>query len=116
MSQVVGFDWVTNCQSQGCWSQTLAESRRCLKLKGKTAIVLIDEQQLLGVVGVADHIRAETVNAMEALHELGLQLVMLTGDDLKAARAVGQTVEIQKHRSELLPEEKVECVNEYTRR
>lgn len=104
------------CREQGCWSQAVAESLRRLEQEGKTAVVLFDEHQPLGIIGVADQIRPETASAIAALRGLGLQLVMLTGDNRETAQSIAREISIEEHRAELLPEQKVESINEYTDR
>jgi Cd2+/Zn2+-exporting ATPase len=65
----------------------------------------------MGVVAVADEVRPEAKRAVERLHDLGVErVVMLTGDNEVTARAVGATAGVDEVCAELLPEEKAETV------
>lgn len=63
--------------------------------------------RLLGTIVVADSIRPESKRAIEALHEMGISTVLLTGDARRVAMAVGSTVGIEEIEAELLPEDKL---------
>jgi Cd2+/Zn2+-exporting ATPase len=87
-----------------------------LEQEGKTAVVLTDEEHALGVVGVADTLRADSVAAVQELHALGVRTVMLTGDNGLTARAIAGRVGIQDVRGNLLPEEKLTAIAELAER
>ena len=79
--------------------------------QGKTVVVVGTEERLLGVLGVADEVRPEARAAVDNLHRMGVEpLVMLTGDNEGTARAVADELGVDEYRSELLPEQKVEAV------
>ena len=65
-----------------------------------------------GLVGVADPVKPTTPAALEALHGLGLRIVMATGDDARTARAVAAGLGLDELRAGLLPEEKARLVRE----
>jgi Cd2+/Zn2+-exporting ATPase len=104
-------------------SRQLCERNDCLDLledvvpdlqaEGKTVVLVGTKDQLEGVIAVADSIRSEARGAVEGLRELGIErVVMLTGDNERTARAVGEEVGIDEVRAELLPEEKVAAVRD----
>jgi len=104
-------------------SQRLCERNDCLDLleetipqlqrEGKTVVIVGTEDELEGVIAVADEIRPGAETLVERLHALGVEeVVMLTGDNERTARAIGEQVGIDDVRAELLPEEKVEAVRE----
>lgn len=71
------------------------------------------EDELEGVVAVADEVRAEAERTIARLDELGVEhTVMLTGDNDRTARAIAESVGVDEHRAELLPDEKVEAIDE----
>ena len=81
--------------------------------QGKTVVVVGTEERLLGVLGVADEVRPEARVAVDNLHRMGVEpLVMLTGDNEGTARAVADELGVDEYRSELLPEQKVEAVEQ----
>ena len=63
-----------------------------------------------GLVGVADRIKDTTVEAIKALHEEGLRIVMLTGDSRVTAEAVARSVGIDTVEAEVLPEHPLRAV------
>jgi Cd2+/Zn2+-exporting ATPase len=82
-----------------------------LQAEGKTVILVGTEEQIVGIVAVADEVRPEAKRTVERLHDLGVErVVMLTGDNEVTAQAVGETAGIDEVRAELLPEEKAETV------
>jgi heavy metal translocating P-type ATPase len=66
---------------------------------------------LLGAILIADEVRAEAPEAMRALRRLGIRTVLLTGDTLAVATAVGKALQIDDVEAELLPDEKVAAVS-----
>ncbi|WP_223174236.1 heavy metal translocating P-type ATPase [Halorubrum aquaticum] len=84
-----------------------------LQAAGKTVVLVGTEARLEGVIAVADAVRPEAAWAVDRLHDLGIErVVMLTGDNERTARAIGETVGVDEVRAELLPEEKVDAVRE----
>jgi Cd2+/Zn2+-exporting ATPase/Cu+-exporting ATPase len=67
---------------------------------------------LLGSIIVADTIRPEAERAVQALHQMGLKTILLSGDNRRVAVAVGAKLGIEKVEAELLPEEKLSRVRE----
>jgi len=84
-----------------------------LQSEGKTAILVGTEDELEGVVAVADTVRPEAERSIARLRDRGIdRIVMLTGDNERTARAIAAQVGIDEVRADLLPEEKVEAVRE----
>lgn len=80
---------------------------RELEEQGKTAIIISDSAQVKGVIGVTDAIREESKQMLVDLRALGIEPVMLTGDNAASARHVGNLVGIAEIKSGLLPDDKV---------
>jgi Cu+-exporting ATPase len=78
-----------------------------LQEEGKTAMFVAIDGKPAGVVAVADPIKATTFEAVDALHALGLKIVMLTGDNRHTAAAVGKTLGIDAIEAEVEPAGKV---------
>jgi Cd2+/Zn2+-exporting ATPase len=84
-----------------------------LQESGQTTMVIRRGQQFLGVIGVADTLRPEAKAALASLHALGIQkTVMLSGDNLRVAQAIGKEVGIDEPRAPLMPEGKVAALRE----
>ncbi len=83
-----------------------------LRGEGKTAVVVADEDGVIGVIGVADTVREEAPETVAALQSLGARVVMLTGDNEGAARAVAEETGVDGYRASLLPDEKTDAVEE----
>ncbi|MBP5975747.1 heavy metal translocating P-type ATPase [Brasilonema sp. CT11] len=79
--------------------------------EGKTVVWVAQQEQVLGVIVIADQIRAEAVRAIAHLKKLGVeQIVMLTGDNKRTAHSVAQAVGIERVYAELLPEDKLDVI------
>jgi Cu+-exporting ATPase len=84
-----------------------AESRlESLAEQGKTAMVVAVDGELAGVVAVADTLKDDSIEAIARLHRLGLEVVMLTGDNHRTAQAIAGMVGIDRVLAEVLPDEK----------
>jgi Cd2+/Zn2+-exporting ATPase len=84
-----------------------------LQAEGKTVVLVGTETELAGVIAVADTVRPEASWVVDRLHDLGIDRVaMLTGDNERTARAIGERVGVDEVRAELLPDEKVDAVRE----
>jgi Cu+-exporting ATPase len=83
-----------------------------LRVEGKTAMFLAVDGELAGIVAVADPIKATTKAAIEALHRMGLTIIMATGDNERTARAVADKLGIDEVRAGVLPEDKKRLVDE----
>jgi Cu+-exporting ATPase len=77
-----------------------------LSEQGKTAMVVAVDGELAGVVAVADTLKTDSTEAIARLHRLGLEVVMLTGDNHRTAKAIGDQVGIDRVLAEVLPDEK----------
>lgn len=79
-----------------------------LQSQGKTAMLVADEERFLGIVAVADVLRADAVETLKALRGEGLKkLVMLTGDNRLVAEAIAKQAGVDEVYAELLPQDKV---------
>ncbi len=79
--------------------------------EGKTAMVVGVDGELAGVVAVADTIKEDSVAAIQRMHDLGLEVAMLTGDNIRTAKAIGAKVGIDRILAEVLPEDKANEVS-----
>ena len=87
-----------------------------LAAAGRTPMVVTCDARIIGVVAVADRIRADAPEMVRRLHAAGVKkVVMLTGDIEPVARAVGAEVGVDEVRAGLLPEDKLEAVADVQR-
>lgn len=88
--------------------QAVVDTVGGLQQAGKTAMIISAGKTVEGVIAVTDEIKAESAGAIAGLRELGVEPVMLTGDNAAPAKLVADAVGISDVRAELLPEAKVE--------
>ncbi len=81
-----------------------------LRSEGQTAMFVVIDKKLAGILSVADPIKASTAEAIAALHKDNVQVVMLTGDSKTTAEAVAAKLNIDQVIAEVLPEQKAEFV------
>jgi len=74
--------------------------------EGKTPLFIAVDSELAGIIAVADQIKGSSLKTVEKLHSLGLEVVMLTGDNRKTAQVIAEQLSIDKVVSEVLPEDK----------
>ncbi|THE66750.1 heavy metal translocating P-type ATPase [Salinadaptatus halalkaliphilus] len=74
--------------------------------RGQGVVYLLRNGEAVGAVALADVIRDESYEAIEALHEMGVEVAMLTGDSEDVARAVSEQLDIDTYFAEVLPEDK----------
>ncbi|MFB6345914.1 MAG: heavy metal translocating P-type ATPase, partial [bacterium] len=79
-----------------------------MEREAKTAVCVGTREEIKGVIGISDTIRSGAKSMIEDLHELGIEVVMITGDNEKTARAVAEKLSIDHYHAELMPEDKVE--------
>jgi len=86
---------------------------RELQSEGKTVVLVGTDEEIEGVVAVADEVRPGAARAVARLKDLGVsRTVMLTGDNERTARAVAEEVGVDEFRAELLPEAKVAAIDD----
>ncbi|KYD08118.1 heavy metal translocating P-type ATPase [Heyndrickxia sporothermodurans] len=81
-----------------------------LEKQGKTAMLVAIDGHFAGIVAVADTIKETSKEAISRLHSMGLDVVMITGDNTQTAQAIADQVGIKKVIAEVLPEGKAEEV------
>lgn len=84
--------------------------------EGKTPILFMQEGVLLGLIAVADVLRKDSARAVQELHAMGIEVVMLTGDNEKTARAIGQAAGVDTILSGVLPDGKEAAVRKLAER
>ena len=88
----------------------LAETAERFRADGQTAMFVAEGSRAVGLIGVADPIKASTPEAIRSLHDEGVRIVMLTGDSQTTAKAVAGKLRIDDVIAEVLPDQKVDVV------
>jgi Cu+-exporting ATPase len=83
-----------------------------LRSDGQTVMLLAIDGKAAGLIGVADPVKESTAEAIRALHEEGVQVIMLTGDNRITAEAVAKKLGIDRIEAEVLPEQKAAIVKQ----
>lgn len=90
----------------------------CLKLlevmadEGKTPLIFAEETRVLGVIAVADVVKPTSKEAIKELKDLGIEVVMLTGDNRRTAEAIRRQLDIDTVIAEVLPQDKERKISE----
>ncbi len=98
-----------------CDGDGLSERMSLLEGQGKTAVCVAFDGSLLGVIGIADHLREDSIRAIGAMKKMGITPVMLTGDNERSARAIAEECGMEYY-ARLLPEDKERILSEYSQR
>lgn len=88
------------------------EDIEMLQEKGETPLMLFDEKKILGIISVADEVKESSKGAIEKLHEMGIEIYMITGDSKRAANAIGKSLGIEGVFAEVLPQDKSDKIKE----
>ncbi|WP_440772226.1 heavy metal translocating P-type ATPase [Natronorubrum sp. DTA28] len=80
--------------------------------RGEGVVYVLHDEEIVGAVALADVIREESFEAIDALHEMGIEVAMLTGDDADVAHSVADELGIDTVFAEVLPEDKDEKILE----
>ena len=79
----------------------------------QTAIIVAIDKKIAGVIGIADTIKENSIQAISDLNKLGVETIMLTGDNARTAKVIGDQVGVSSVIAEVLPGEKAQAVKEY---
>ena len=84
-----------------------------LRGKGQTVMYVGVGEEIAGILGVMDPIKETTLEAIKNLQALGIEIVMVTGDNQKTAEVVAKMVGLSSFRADVLPQGKAEIIKEY---
>jgi len=96
----------------GIGTAALSHEAESLRLEGQTAVYVAIDERLAGILGIADPIRPEALDAVRELQAEGLRVVMLTGDSQTTAAAVARKLGITEFEAGVLPEHKADVVRD----
>ena len=98
--------------SQISIDDTIREKASSLSKEGKTPLFFACDDELLGIIAVADVIKEESPKAIKELQNMGIRVVMLTGDNEKTAKAIGKQIGVDNVISDVLPDGKENVIKE----
>ena len=93
-------------QEQGLLTESMRRAGEALAEEGKTPLYFALGTKLLGIIAVADVVKPDSAQAIRELEGMGIQTIMLTGDNRRTAEAIGRQVGLQKVISDVLPGDK----------
>ncbi len=93
-------------------SDDIKNQAKELSENGKTPLLFASENELLGIIAVADVIKEDSPRAISELQNMGIRVVMLTGDNEKTANAIGKQVGVDAVVSDVLPDGKEKVIKE----
>ena len=86
------------------------ESVRSFEEQGKTAMLVAMNKKMIGIIAVADTLKSEATEAVQILNGMGVEVVMLTGDNEQTAKSIAKQATIEKVIAGVLPEGKIEVI------
>src|SRR5436305_8038006 len=90
--------------------EALTKEAHRLQKNAETTVWLAINGDAAGVLGIADPIKPTTKEAVRALHEMGLKIIMCTGDHQRTAESVARDLGIDEFKAEVMPDEKIDIV------
>jgi Cd2+/Zn2+-exporting ATPase len=107
--------WLGNArlaEARGLLSATLQERLGLLEREGKSLVLLIGEDQVLALFAVADTLKRGSRDAIRELHTLGVESIILSGDNAPTVQAIATQVGIDRAHGNLLPDDKLALVRQ----
>lgn len=104
---------IKEAESKDATPESLLTEARSLENQGKTVVQVLVDSKPLGLIALADEIRSDAPQMIKALRKSGIQeLIMLSGDNGRVARRIGESLGLDQVKAELMPEEKLEAIND----
>jgi Cu+-exporting ATPase len=93
-------------------TETVEEALKQLETQGKTATLIAVNNKIAGIIALADTIKDSAKQTVDSLKSMGIEVVMLTGDNERTAKAVASKLEIDKVIAQVLPQGKEQIISE----
>ena len=87
-------------------ASTIEEKMIALENQGKTAMILSQDKDLVGIIAVADTLKEHSKEAVKMLHQMGKKVAIITGDNQRVGKAIAEQLGIDRVLAEVLPQEK----------
>lgn len=95
------------------FNQTHIAAFEACQARGMTVVAVSADTKALGIIGISDPIREESAQTVQALSDMGITCVMLTGDNPTTAKAIATQAGIETYHASLLPDDKERIIREY---
>ncbi len=105
-TEIVRLGNVKFMNENGIVTETMEQEAEKLSGNGKTPIFVASGKSLFGIIAIADPIKEDSAEAIAALQRMGLEVVMVTGDNQRTAEAIQRQVGVDRVLAEVLPDEK----------
>ncbi|MGN0311610.1 MAG: heavy metal translocating P-type ATPase [Lachnospiraceae bacterium] len=102
-------------KEQGISLEHYGERAMQIAEEGRTPLFFANSRSMLGIIGVADTIKPTSKEAVRRLKDMGVRVVMLTGDNEKTARGIGKQLELDEIIAQVLPQDKEQVVSSLKR-
>lgn len=99
-------------EKMGITPGSLSETANARRDEGETVMFIMIDNQIAGLVSVADPVKETTPDALKALHAEGFRIIMATGDNERTAKAVAARLGIDEIRADVMPEDKARIIKE----
>jgi P-type Cu2+ transporter len=103
-------EWVQELKLQ--FPPALRSGLQASESRGESAIVLMDDRQVLAIFGLADRVRLSARAAVAKLQQMGVQVVMITGDAEAVAKTVAEDLQIDRYYARVLPQDKAALIHQ----
>jgi P-type Cu2+ transporter len=103
-------EWVQELKLQ--FPPALRSGLQASESRGESAIVLMDDKQVLAIFGLADQIRPSARAAVAKLQQMGVEVVMITGDAEAVAKTVAEDLKIDRYYARVLPQDKAALIHQ----
>ena len=100
-------------QDQNIDTSQLPKAMEEMENDAQTAIIVAIDGKITGVIGIADTVKENSVQAISDLNKMGVETIMLTGDNARTAKVIGNQVGVNSVIAEVLPGEKAQAVKDY---
>ena len=108
--RVVRFGNLALMEDSGVPLNGMAEQASALAAQGKTPMFLACDDQAMGLIAVADTVKPEASEGLARLRSMGLEVVMLTGDNIQTAQAIAGQLGVEQVEAEVLPQDKAAVI------
>jgi Cu+-exporting ATPase len=108
--RVVRFGNLALMEDSGVQLNGMAEQASALAAQGKTPMFLACDDQAMGLIAVADTVKPEASEGLARLRSMGLEVVMLTGDNIQTAQAIAGQLGVEQVEAEVLPQDKAAVI------